>query len=148
MKQLKDLEFVLSEKGKFIPRRNVDILFPYLVEVVEEEGIADLQQAAIELAERFKGYKTDLSHPLYIIAELVSPQFGLKTIRFRAAIQKCYPDVDETRGFHSRRDSVLLYKEETALLKYIRSITVKRNIVIVGSKEEGEKMPVDLREDN
>jgi hypothetical protein len=139
MKELKDLEFRLSDKEKFTPKRNVDILFPYLAEMVREVGVVDLQEVARKLAERFEGhsYEPGYAHALYSTAKLVSPQFGLKTTRFNEAIRKCYPDVDETRGFHDCRDSVLLYKEEDTLLEYIKSITIKRNIIRVELKEEG-----------
>ena len=139
MKQLKDLEFVLTERGKFVPHRNVDKLLPYLTERVEEEGVVNLGEVAGELTKRF-----DCTYPLtsalYTTIRLVSSQAGLKTISICDAVSKCYPDVNELSGFKGCRDTKLLYRDDDALVKYIRSITIKRDIVRVELKqEEGEE---------
>ncbi len=142
--RLEDVQFELTERGKFSVQRNADKLFSYLSQIVDEEGVVNLSDVAGRLAKRFDAYRNTIGTNLNNTAEVItqSQQYGLRTISIVDAITKCYPDVDEIKGLkrcRRCRDTKLLYKQDNALLEYVRNRTTRRNVVVVelneGSKE-------------
>ena len=141
MPRLEDLNFELSSTGKFDPSKNVEVLFPYLAERVKQEGVVDLQEVGVKLAEKFGGHRTEVTHALYETARLVGPQYRLLRIRFSDAIRRCYPDVEKMEGMFRRQQSFLLYKEEPALVAYIKGIAERKVVVVVQLKKQGGEEP-------
>ena len=141
--KLEDIQFELTEQGKFSVQKNSDRLFSYLSQKVDEEGAINLSDIAGELAKRFEAYKNTVGTNLNNTAEVVcqSQQYGLKIITLVDAISQCYPDVDEIKGLKRCgrcRDTRLLYKQNNALLDYVRNRTTRRNMVVVELNEDGE----------
>lgn len=141
--RLEDIQFELTERGKFSIQKNADKLFSYLTERVNEEGVVNLSDVAGELAKRYGAYRNTIGTNLNNAAELVSQKYGLRTITIVDSIAKCYPDVDEIKGLKRCgrcRDTKLLFKEDDALLDYVRNRTTKRNVVVVELNEDESKL--------
>lgn len=139
MVRLEDLEFVLTSKGQFNPKDNIRILFPYLVEKVDNEGVVNLRNVQKELSTLLFDRDWEINTTQWnIAAELVSPQYELKTIQLREAIEQYCSRFDLSEGINNYQRSRLLYKTEDALKKYIMDRFQKRQLIMVELKEGKE----------